>query len=237
MPFFTINFKGPLAALQGPRIDGEPQALPIPTVSMVTGIIGSALGLSRRDCSRLQALQDSIHLACVVHRRGVEVLDYQTADLSKPHLAGPMWSSGRSIVIREGSAEAVTGTRQQWRPYLADFDMTLVVQIDGDSPYAPQQILSALSEPARPLFLGRTSCPPEVALSGSVIEATSLEDATEFVARWRRPDLVYLPADRTRTKWGDLPVSIPGRRDWIADRHSGSDLYVCRQLPAMERSG
>ena len=56
MAFLTIRLTAPLMALQGPRIDGEPQSLPIPTRSLLTGLFGSALGYSRQDHARLQAL-------------------------------------------------------------------------------------------------------------------------------------------------------------------------------------
>lgn len=229
MQFLTLRFKGPLMALQGPRIDGEPQSLPIPTASLVTGLIGAALGISRGEARTLQALQDAMTLAVVVHKPGIEVTDYQIADLSKPHLMGPMWSSGTSTVKREGST--TTGTRQQWRPYIADADMTVVVALETAAPFSLGEITSALSEPIRPLFLGRTSCPPDTAIAGDVIVSENLLDAANAVAATRDASVVYLPANAAGPEWGDLPVSIPGRRDWRTNRHSGADLFVCRQPP------
>jgi len=228
MQFLTLRFKGPLMALQGPRIDGDPQGLPIPTPSLATGLIGAALGISRAEPERLQAIQDAMALACVVHEPGIEIIDYQIADLSKPHMTGPMWSSGISVIAREGSQ--IGGLRQQWRPYLADADMTVVIGFAPSAPVQVEDVLKALQEPARPLFLGRTSCPPEVPLAGEIIEAENLASAANAVAAKRGAKLVYLPTELVDPEWGDLPVSIPGRRDWVSNRHSGADLYVCRQL-------
>ena len=213
-------------ALQGPRIDGQPQSLPIPTKSLLTGLFGSALGYGRGDHDKLQALQDNMHVAVVVHRNGVEISDYQIADLGKPHMRGPMWSSGTSIVERDGSQ--TEGLRQQERPYKADADMTVVIELRSDSPVAGEQILAALDQPVRPLFIGRTSCPPASRLAGRVIEASSLEAATLQVAQ-AHPGEIYLPAEAATPSWGDLPLSIPGRRDWASFRHAGTDLYVIRQ--------
>src|SRR5260370_19982947 len=81
MFFLTIRLSAPLMALQGPRIDGEPQSLPIPTRSLLTGLIGSALGYRRSDHGKLQDLQDNMRVGVVVHRGGVEVNDYQIAAL------------------------------------------------------------------------------------------------------------------------------------------------------------
>ena len=227
MQFLTLRFKGPLMALQGPRIDGEPQSLPIPTASLVTGLIGAALGISRGEHERLQAIQDAMTLACIVHEPGIEVTDYQIANLSKPNMIGPMWSSGTTVIEREGSQ--ITGLRQQWRPYLADADMTVVIGFATSVPVTVEDISQALEEPVRPLFLGRTSCPPEVRLVGEIIEADDLAAAANTMTKKRRAKFVYLPTELVTSEWGDLPVSIPGRRDWMSNRHSGADLYVCRQ--------
>src|SRR5215475_13445224 len=146
MIFLTIRLKAPLMALQGPRIDGEPQSLPIPTRSLLTGLFGSALGYTRGDHVKLQALQDSMHVGVVVHRDGVEISDYQIADLGKSHMRGPMWSSGTSVAKREGSQ--IEGLRPQQRPYLADADMTAVVELAPGSPASAEEIISALDQPA-----------------------------------------------------------------------------------------
>jgi CRISPR system Cascade subunit CasD len=168
-------------ALQGPRIDGEPQSLPIPTRSLLTGLVGSALGYRRSDHSKLQALQDCMRVGVIVHRAGVEISDYQIADLGKSYLRGPMWSSGTSVVNREGSQ--AEGLRPQQRPYRADADMTAVVELGADSPVNVDQIISALDYPAHPLFFGRSSCPPASRLAGAVLDAASLEAAVLEVAR------------------------------------------------------
>lgn len=216
-------------ALHGPRIDGEPQSLPIPTRSLLTGLFGSALGYGRGDHEKLQALQDNIRVAVVVHCNGIEINDYQIADLGKSYMRGPMWSSGTSVVEREGSR--TEGLRQQQRPYRADADMTAVVDVQTGCLVTAEHILAALDQPVHPLFIGRTSCPPASRLAGRVINASTLEAATLAVAHDRSGE-IYLPAEAASPAWGDLPLSIPGRRDWASFRHSGADLYVIRQRPA-----
>ena len=41
---------------------------------------------------------------------------------------------------------------------------------------------------------------------------------------------LYLPIETADMEWGDMPVSIPGTRDWGAQRHSGSQSYVMRSV-------
>jgi CRISPR system Cascade subunit CasD len=142
------------------------------------------------------------------------------------HLSGPWKPRARTNVEREGSR--TEGLRQQERPYRADADMTAVVDVQRGCLVAAEQILAALDQLAHPLFIGRSSCPPASRLAGRVFEATSLEAATLAVARDYSGE-IYLPAEAATPAWGDLPLSIPGRRDWASFRHAGADLYVIRQ--------
>ncbi len=224
MQYFTIKLCGPLAGLAGPKIDGIPQSLPIPARSMITGMIGSALGLRRSDHETLQAIQDTLRIAVVVHRTSGELTDYQTADLSKPYLKGPMWSSGRSVVERKGIEKE--GTRIQLRPYLMDVDMTVVVQLANDAPVTADKILHALDMPARPLGLGRMNCPPTARIAGEVLDAETLESA---VSQTTAGDL-YLPVDLVPMDWGDVMISIPGSCDWRSWRHQGAEGFVRRSV-------
>ena len=143
------------------------------------------------------------------------------------HLSG-LWKprARTNVVEREGSR--TEGLRQQERPYRADAEMTAVVDVQRGCLVAAEQILAALDQLAHPLFIGRSSCPPASRLAGRVFEATSLEAATLAVARDYSGE-IYLPAEAATPAWGDLPLSIPGRRDWASFRHAGADLYVIRQ--------
>ena len=44
--FFTMRLVAPIGSLQAPRIDTHSDTLPVPTRSMVTGLIGAALSLA-----------------------------------------------------------------------------------------------------------------------------------------------------------------------------------------------
>jgi hypothetical protein len=136
-----------------------------------------------------------------------------------------MWSSGLTIARREGSE--IKGLRPQHRPYRADADMTAIVELEAASPATAEEILAALDEPMHPLFIGRSSCPPAARLAGRRFEAASLEAAVLEIARGN-PGEIYLPVDAATPLWGDMPLSIPGSRDWLSYRHAGMDLYIIR---------
>ena len=222
MQFFTMRLRAPLASLAGPRIDGTPQSLPIPARSLIVGMIGSALGLRRSDYEQLQAIQDALRIAVIVHRNAGELIDYQTADLGKPYLSGPMWSSGGSVVEREGIEKE--GTRIQSRPHAMDIDMTVVAQLAAGAPVAAEEILQALEMPARPLGIGRMNCLPSDRIAGEILAADSLESAVSQV----EPGDIYLPIEAVSMDWGDVMVSIPGICDWRSRRHEGSEGFVRR---------
>ena len=222
MQFFTMRLRAPLASLAGPRIDGIPQSLPIPARSLIVGMIGSALGWRRSDGERLQAIQDALLIAVVVHRSAGELIDYQTADLGRRHLSGTMWSSGQSVLEREGIEKE--GTRIQLRPYAMDIDMTVIARLADDSPVTAEEILEALDMPARPLGIGRMNCPPSARVAGDLLEVETFENALGQLAGGE----CYLPLAAVPMDWGDTLISIPGICDWRSRRHRGAEGYVCR---------
>ena len=46
MRFFTMRLAGPVASLAGVQYDAAPSVLPVPTRSMITGMLGGAIGWS-----------------------------------------------------------------------------------------------------------------------------------------------------------------------------------------------
>lgn len=226
MEFFSLRWCGPVMSLVGPRIDGYAQPVPVPYRSMVAGLLGAALGLTRDRAAELQALQDHLRHAVVVHRPGTLVTDYQTANLGQPHLTGPMWwrdGAGGLGVVQRGGAFAGE-TDEQWRPLLMDADMTLVVELLPGAPHGAAALLAALERPAFPLYLGRASCPPSRPMAGQVIAAASLAEAAARVGE----GALYLPLESAEPELGDLRVALPGGRDWTSRQHGGQHLYLVR---------
>lgn len=225
--FLHLRLAGPFLSLQGPKIDGHSQALEIPSRSMLTGLLGAALGIERREATRLQALHDAITLAVVVHRAGVPLVDFQTTDLTKPHMRGPMWLSGGRAMRREGSPEALVRHVQR-RPYLCDADMSAVIELSPLAGSTLEAIVAALQRPYWPLGLGRMCCIPSRPLLEGLIEAADLVAAAEQAAS--PGEIVYLPASLAPPSPGDRFVTIPDRRDWHTRRHGGATIYARRAL-------
>jgi CRISPR system Cascade subunit CasD len=223
---FTMRLAAPIASLSGPRIDTVGDSLPIPSRSMITGIIGAALGISYDQPQMLQQLQDAMRLAVVVHRAGTVIRDYQTVRMALPHMTGPMWwNDGKQLGVmkREGGEPERTITGE--RPLTCDYDATVIVELLHGAPSGVAQILNALRNPIFPLCIGQHSCIPSMPIAGRPLEATRLVDGVSMVGT----GTVYLPAECAQSgKFGDLYLSIPAGREWMSREHGGSDTYVVR---------
>lgn len=149
-----MRVAAPIASLSGPRIDTVSDHLPIPSRSMVTGIIGAALGLGYDQPETLQKVQDSMRLAVVVHRAGRVVRDYQTVRMGLPHMVGPMWwNDGQRLGVmkREGGDPERTITGE--RPLTCDYDATIIVELLPGAPF-PSRHLERVARARAPTVRG-----------------------------------------------------------------------------------
>lgn len=218
-----LRFEAPLMSFGGVRIDAYDRAGLIPTPSLVTGLFGAALGIPRRNASTLQAMQDSIQVAVAVERSGRVMKDYQTADLSKPYMVGPMWTVEGRPVERAGSE--ITSTRQQWRQYIADGAVVASVEIGNGFPVTIEALETAMLEPKHPLFIGRANCPP----SGMIWQGSDTGDMLESLSRMvGKAEEYVLPAAIYPPEMGDLLLTVVSRKDWRTGQHTGAETYVRR---------
>jgi CRISPR system Cascade subunit CasD len=223
---FTMRLAAPIASLSGARIDTVGDSLPVPTRSMIVGIIGAAVGLGYDQPHVLQKLQDTMRLVIVVHRAGVVIRDYQTVRLSLPHMIGPMWwhdGQRLGVMEREGGDPERTITGE--RPLTCDYDATVIVELLPGAPFSAEDILNALRSPIYPLTVGQRSCIPSMPIAGKQLDSPTLENAAGLVEAGIR----YLPAECIQQgRFGDIYVTIPSGRDWVSRQHGGSDTYVVR---------
>jgi CRISPR system Cascade subunit CasD len=228
MAFFTMRLAAPVASLAAPRIDTTGGTLPVPSLSMLTGIIGAALGLRPSDHAMLQQLQDTMRVAFVVDRPGTVVRDYQIVRMGQPHMKGPMWwHDGERLgtMLRAGGERERTVPTE--RPLTCDFAATAVVALLGGAPFEPETILAALRQPVFPLGLGQQCCLFSEPVAGVVVEGgDSLEQAVATVAA----GTLYLPADASTGTIGDIYATVPAGRDWKSRQHGGSTVYRVRAL-------
>ena len=176
MAALVMRWRGPLMSLAGARIDGYAQQMPIPSLTMVAELLSAALEYRRGD-ERLPILADSLRYGVVVHRPGTPLVDFQTADLATIGMERAVVDpQGQLHLFRRAGSGAAKDRQMQYRPLLADADMSVVAEVAA--PWSAQQLLEALHDPVFPLCLGRQSCPASGQIGEQVIET-----AADFAAR------------------------------------------------------
>jgi len=83
MKVLLLRLEAPLMAFGGVAIDNIGVTDQLPSASLLTGLLGNALGYQRKDAIRLQALQNRLRYAVRADRRGHALQDFQTAQLAK----------------------------------------------------------------------------------------------------------------------------------------------------------
>jgi CRISPR system Cascade subunit CasD len=191
-----IRLDAPLVAFGGAAVDNIGVVDPFPARSLITGLLGNALGWSHGDFDRLERLQARLRMATRCDRAGEPLLDFQTVDLGQDDMGHGWTTRGRPESRGGGSS---SGTHIRYRHYRADSIHTVALTLEpaGEAPTL-DELESALDQPARPLFIGRKCCLPSgPLLAGRARAASPLEALRE---------LPRLPARRTDVASGE-PLS------------------------------
>lgn len=239
MDVLILRLKGPLMSFGAPIVDEFGYIQPFPAQSMITGMVGNAMGVRRDQPERLELLQKALVFACREDTPGRKITDYQTVDLGQPHLLSTSKSTttgwrtdGKNggVSFRGGGSGTKTGTHIRYRDYWAGATYTVALAVKGDE-FSVRQIAEAVQKPARPLFIGRKPCIPsrpifqevvrteDNTLPGALIEALGQAEADDdapprdsYPCWWPATDAID---DVHR-------IEVTDRRDFYNDRHIGS---------------
>ncbi len=237
--YLRLVLEGPLLAFGGEAVDARGVIADFPGASMLTGLLGNALGWRRSDRNALADLQARLHYAARIDRAGDRICDYQTARLFEDDKG---WTTKGAVEGRNKSPSYSLGkdgrrslTYERFRDYHADKRVVVALRLDPAS-QAPTvaDLAAALDEPARPLFLGRKSCLP----SGHICAGTV--DADGFLAALATMPLsagvmsrALLPGAEP-PKRGDETRPWSDHRDWHSGVHGGTRTVRIRSLPAQD---
>ena len=216
--YLLIRLEGPLQSWGEVSMDNQRPTSAFPTRSALTGLVASALGWTYADGARINQLQDCIDFAVREDRRPVPLREFQSVDLGREAGGWTRWGY-------EGRGAA--GTHLLEKGYLADGSF-LVAMAAREGPVKLDQLEQALRTPARPLFLGRKSCPPSRALLEGRVEGSSARDVLSTVPV--RPEYDPPPL----RCWGGLAKGEPSpasrevwhRRNFETDLFAGSETIV-----------
>ena len=242
--YLALRLDAPLMSFGETAVDNRFPTAEFPSPSMLSGLIGNAVGLKAgEDAFVLQGIQDRLRYAVRLDRfeSGSVLTDFQTARLSKSD-AG--WTTFGEPEERSGDDRTYLSPQLRWREYVSDVELTVAFRFAGvaASP-GLRSVESALRKPARPLFIGRKSCPPASRILLGRVTASSAVDALTKI-----PISKWSWSESLRFIWqnGEEHESVPelnrfhanGRlRDWRAGVHAGEAVFSEGEIRKGELNG
>jgi CRISPR system Cascade subunit CasD len=237
MKVLILRLQAPLMSFGAPIIDHYGVIQPYPASSLITGMLGNALGWMHFETDKLNLLQQRLQYASRQDKAGRQIRDYQTADLGQEFMLDTYaWTTRGKIEERKGGA-ASKGTHIRLRDYFADAIHTVALTLDPeDESPTISELAQALKFPARPLFIGRKNCLPSAPVligqndSDNLVEALMRTKAAdpEFGQRkyriWWPAEIKQdlIPAEQT------MPVT--DNRDWDNQIHVGERLVSTAEI-------
>ena len=226
--WLVLRFDAPLMAFGGVAIDQVGPARDFPAASMLTGMIGNALGWHWSDRDLHQAMQDRLVFAARHDRDCSRLTDTQNAKLAKNDEG---WTTFGSPEGRKGAT--FDAPHRRLREYLVDASVRVVLRLEPEDEFPTLNTLAeAFDRPMRPLYFGRKPCLP----SSPMLE--------EGECRWIVADTAWaalcaLPGTdtRLRAQWpmGEGPglgecvdriADMADLRNWRSGLHAGSRQVV-----------
>jgi CRISPR system Cascade subunit CasD len=230
MKVLVLRLDAPIVSFGAPMVDQNGVVQAFPTLSLLTGMLANALGWNHHDTNKLTSLQSRLRFAARIDRRGEALVDYQIADLGQPWMIAKNagWTTRGAIAERGGASGE--GLHIRYRHYRADSLHTVTLTLVGEESPTVDEAARALTEPARPLFIGRKCCIPASRLLLATIEASSLVAALAGIPRSPRADSGPLSAcwwegdDPTGAVGDSRVVHVTDERDWKNQIHTGRRL-------------
>lgn len=237
MDILILRLEAPLMSFGAPIVDRHGKIQAYPALSMISGMLGNALGYDHSDADKLQKLQQRLCYASRQDRAGQQIQDYQTVDLSQKFMRDKNgWTTKGWLDKRKGGA-ASKGTHIRLRDYRADaiHTVALTLQSGNESPDI-DKLATALRHPARPLFIGRKPCLPSAPLLVEKIKAENLVTALQKTNLAVRADKLetysaWWPVSKEQDHpQADIKKPVTDKRDWLNQIHVGERWIAHGQL-------
>ena len=232
MDALILRLDAPLMSFGGVMVDHHNVTDRFPGLSLFAGLLANALGWAHGDGEKIGALQDRLIVASRWDIEPEAIVDYHTVDLGQPKMVEPGWTT-RGVPEHRDGGDARKGTHIRYRHYWANGVLTAVVALADDTAPNLATLETALTQPMRPLFLGRKSClPNSPVLVGSVVGndvlailkaiprvrcATRRAGSQSMAARW--------PAEVGANREDQLKA-IYDQRDWKNQWHAGRRIVA-----------
>lgn len=164
-----LRLEAPLLSLGSAAVDQRRPIQRWPAASLLTGLLGNALGYRRTEPALLDQLQARLRWAARIDRPGLPITDFQTAQLDGSDQG---WTTRGLVEARAGGPNPSGAPHIRWRDYRADASLAVSLRLDDvDQKPTLAELAAALDRPARPLFMGRKNCLPSQRLLIGVVDA------------------------------------------------------------------
>jgi CRISPR system Cascade subunit CasD len=239
--WLVSRLEAPLISFGGVAIDQVGPVRDFPALSMLTGLIGNALGWHWSDAAAHQTVQDRLIFAARRERESSRLTDTQNAQLGAKDSG---WTTHGAPEGRAGAS--FKAPHRRVRDYHADLSVCVVLRLSpNDMSPTLDDLADAFDRPERPLFLGRKTCIPTAPLlaagEGRWVMANTAHDALGAVPS-AGPSVEPL-----RAMWpvGEGPTTgervdrvhdLPDLRNWHTGLHSGSRRVVEGRIPPARAS-
>ena len=196
----TLNLVAPMMSFGTSRQAQHGPTDILPAKSMITGLLGNALGWDRLiNASDLNGLQARITLAARLNHdlHAHHFLhDFQTVQVSPEDRA---WTTSGRPAKRTSERSTLQQHHIRHQHYLSDANVTAVVRLsDPEAEPTVSQLAQALTFPERPIFIGRRCCVPSQYLLHSTSEH---ETAIAALMDTPLPEILAGPPNLARTRW------------------------------------
>jgi CRISPR system Cascade subunit CasD len=224
--YLILILESPLSAFGAEMVDARGPVREWPGASLLTGLLGNALGFTRGERDAHALLQERLDFAVRIDREGMRLRDFQTVQLGQSDLG---WTTRGTPEGRTGGPRTYESPHIRERDYVADTLVTVALALRNPAePPTLDELAAALAEPARPLFVGRKPCLPSRPMFGGFVEA---EDALAAVSLAERPDGSDRPDPYLVTpERAGLPaawerVFVTDERNWVSGVHAGERVF------------
>lgn len=216
-----IRMRAPLIAFGGESIDNLGVIRDFPALSMITGLMASAMGWDRSNDDLHNRLQERLIIGARLDTEGDRLVDFQTVQLQANDKG---WTTGGVAEERAGGAGTYSGPHLRYRHYHADMDVLVALRLDCAKEFPSlDDLAAALDKPSRPLFVGRKNCLPTDRLVAGWIEADNILDALQSVATsYVRNTRAQWPEGEGRLLENkDRLLEVCDERNWTSGVHGG----------------
>lgn len=239
-----MRLEASLMSFGGPLTDNFCGTQAFPGISLLTGLLGNALGYKHEEWADLNSLQGRIRYAVRLERKGQKVRDYQIADLGQDHMDFRLqgWTTRGRIEERGGGNKFEKHIR--YRDYYAGSAFLVAFTLIEADEIEMKSLEQAIQYPRRPLFIGRKCCLPAYPIfHGMVVAKTPLHAIARMPRMsWGEYEAEYLsvwwdPRGVDKTEFPNEIDSIHQRnfqltdeRDWKNQIHQGERSMVFGRL-------